>query len=297
MNVLKSIFTLGIILLCGACTSDLLDLKPRQTSDITVKELIGRMSKATDPKGKYRNCSSYLMKHRLSIMQSDTKDIFTTEIRFQAPNKMRITTFKDNRPYVVEIYNAGRCWHIDCASGKITEKTDPLQKELMRIYTQMGTPSLSAPQIFKNVSVDMYYEGNEKIYRLICDPGVEGIAPYVQYVNGQTYLQVRMDTIMYINGLEFLYINVPSDYAWYQDIRLPMQSAVTLMDDTRISKMIDFQLNPYFPPSNFLPPKRVSDRKIKRPVKAAVQKIKAKIQAKKAEKKATSKTEKKDKTK
>ena len=244
----------GLFLFC-AC-QDLLHLEPMEPADITVPELIAKMGKATDPQHRYYDCKSYLMKQTLSVMQSGAKETMSIETRFQAPDKMRITTYKDKKPTIIEIYNAGNAWRYDCATRKSTPVPKGLPTELMRIFTQMGTPSMDATKIFKNVSIDMQVQDGYRTYRLICDPGVKGIAPYVLYINGKTFLTERMETIMYINGEEYLYVNVPADYTWYEkdSIRLPATSTVKLMDTTRISKMTDFKINLDFPASEFLPP-------------------------------------------
>lgn len=244
----------GLVLLT-AC-QDLLHLDPMEPADITVPDLITKMSKATDPELRYRNCKSYLMKQTFSVMQSGSKETLSIETRFQAPDKMRLTTYRNQTPTVIQIYNAGKAWTYDCATRKTTQVPKGIPTELMRIFTQMGTPSLDATKIFKTVSIDMQIENGYKTYRLICDSGVRGIAPYVLYINAKTYLTERMETIMYINGDEYLYVNVPADYTWYENnsIRLPVTSTVKQMETTRISKMTDFKINVDFPSSDFLPP-------------------------------------------
>ena len=238
-----------------AC-QDLLHLEPMEPADITVPELISRMSKATDPEKRYHDCKSYLMRQSFSVMQSGSKEMLSIETRFQAPDKMRITTYKDRQPSVIQIYNAGKAWNYDCSTRKTTPIPPGIPTALIRIFTQMGTPSLDATKIFKTVSIDMQVENGYKTYRLICDPGIRGIAPYVFYINSRTYLTERMETIMYINGEEYLYVNIPADYTWYEDktIRLPVTSTVKQMDVTRISRMTDFKINQDFPASDFLPP-------------------------------------------
>ena len=247
--------TAPCLLLLAAC-QDLLHLEPMEPADIKVPELVAHMSQATDPELKYHNCKSYLMKQTFSVIQSGAKETMSIETRFQAPDKMRLTTYKDNRPTVIQIYNAGNAWNYDCATRRTTKIPKGLPTELMRIFTQMGTPSMDATKIFKTVSIDMEIKDGYKTYRLICDPGVKGIAPYVFYINGKTYLTEKMETIMYINGEEYLYVNVPADYTWYENnsIRLPVTSTVKQMDITRISKMTDFKINVDFPESDFLPP-------------------------------------------
>ena len=250
------------LLLLAAC-QDLLHLEPMEPADIKVPELVAHMSQATDPELKYHNCKSYLMKQTFSVIQSGAKETMSIETRFQAPNKMRLTTYKDNKPTVIQIYNAGNAWNYDCATRRTTKIPKGLPTELMRIFTQMGTPSMDATKIFKTVSIDMEIKDGYKTYRLICDPGVKGIAPYIFYINGKTYLTEKMETIMYINGEEYLYVNIPADYTWYENnsIRLPVTSTVTQMDITRISKMTDFKINIDFPESDFLPPVPFSHRK------------------------------------
>ena len=207
------------------------------------------------------------MQQTFSVMQSGAKEVLSIETRFQAPNKMRLTTYRNQKPSVIQIYNAGKAWNYDCATRTVTRIPSGIPTELMRIFTQMGTPSLDATKIFKTVSIDMKIQNGYKTYRLICNPGVTGIAPYVLYVNGENYLTERMETIMYINGGEYLYVNVPADYTWYEDnsIRLPATSTVNQMDITRISKMTDFKINVDFPDSDFQPPVPFSHRGI--PVK------------------------------
>ena len=256
------------LLLLTAC-QDLLHLEPMEPADIKVTDLVDKMGKATDPDRRYYNCKSYMMKQTFSVMQSGSKETLSIETRFQAPDKMRLTTFRNQTPTVIQVYNGGKAWSYDCATRKTTPVPKGIQTELMRIFTQMGTPSMDATKIFKTVSIDMKIENGYKTYRLICDAGVKGIAPYVFYVNGQTYLTERMETIMYINGEEYLYVNVPADYTWYENnsIRLPVTSTVKQMDITRISKMTDFKTNVDFPASDFQPPVPFSHRGI--PVKKA----------------------------
>lgn len=234
-----------------------LDLEPRMKSDLTVKELIRRMNHATDPRKEYLSCKSYRIRQNLSVIESGTKDLMSLEVCFQVPDKVRITTYRGERPTVVEIYNGGKAWSIDCGTGRVrvVPKGHPL--ELMRIYTRQATPSLDATQIFRTVKIDMDVdEKGYKTYRMICDAGVDGIAPYVYYINGQTFLQERMETIQYAGLAEYLYVSVPADYRWFGNVRLPGTSTVKIMESTRISRITAFELNVKFPDDYFLPDSR-----------------------------------------
>lgn len=183
----RYLFPVLVILFSAGCRYGALHLEKQMESDLPVKELIRRMNRATDPRKEYFSCKSYRMRQSLSVMESGTKDQMSLEVCFQAPDKVRITTFRGEKPTVVEIYNGGRAWSIDCGTGRVRKVPKGLPLELMRIYTQQATPALDATQIFRKVDVDMNVDKKGyKTYRLICDAGVDGIAPYVYYINGQT---------------------------------------------------------------------------------------------------------------
>lgn len=241
-----------LAVLCQACT-DVLNLEPQEPSDITVQELIVKMNRATDPKGAYRDSKSYIMKQALSTIKSGTKDMYSTEVKFKAPNKMRTTTFRDNRPTVADIYNNGAAWKVDCITGKST-KVSGMGLSLVEIFTQMANPALDATKIFKKVTLDMSTDKGAKTYRLICDPCKDGIAPYVFYIDGKTFLTTRFETIMYAGGEEYLYVSIPTAYEKFGDIRIPSASTVEIMDVTNISRVTEFEINVDISDSEFMPP-------------------------------------------
>lgn len=266
MNTLKRLFlpaVAAVLCFCMGCeTNELLKLVPLEPADISVEKLIQRLTEATDPQMEYHNCKSYLMKQELSVVKAGVKDVMATEVRFQAPDKMRITTFKENRPSFVEIYNGGKAWKVDCSTGKVNRVPDGMPIQLMTLFVKMGTPSLDLNEIFKNVTIEMDIRENPKVYRLICDAGIEGIAPYVYYIDSRTNLIQRFETVMYAQGEEYLYVNIPADYTRYEkDILIPATSTVTLMDTVNISRLKEFKINPVFPESDFLPPVPFSHQK------------------------------------
>ncbi len=257
-----NLMLLGIVPLlavfCPACT-DLLKLEPQEPADMTVQELVVKMNKATDPKGAYRHCKSYVMKQDLSTIRSGTMDNCSVQVKFKAPNRIRITTFREGRATIADIYNNGQAWKVDCVMGRSTKVTG-LGLALVEIFSQMANPSMDATKIFKKVTIDMSSETGRKTYRLICDPCKDGIAPYVFYIDGTTFLTTYFETIMYINESEYLYVNTPNAYEWFGEIRIPTTSTVQLMDVINNSKVTEFAINVEIPDSDFLPPVPFSHR-------------------------------------
>ncbi|OQA86964.1 MAG: hypothetical protein BWY31_01008 [Lentisphaerae bacterium ADurb.Bin242] len=290
----RSLFLSGTVLLlavfCPAC-ADLLKLEPQDPADMTVQELIVKMNQATDPKGVYRNCKSYVMKQEFSTIRSGTRDNYSLEVKFKAPNRIRITTFRGSRATIADIYNNGQAWKVDCIMGKGTKVTG-MGLSLVEIFSQMANPAMDATKIFKKVTIDMSTDTGVKMYRLICDPCKDGIAPYVFYIDGSTFLTVRLETIMYASdGEEYLYISLPTAYEWFGEFRIPTTSTVKLMDATNISKVTEFAINVDIPDSEFLPPVPFTHQA---EILQEVRKASAMISAKPAEKSASaSKKEKK----
>lgn len=252
LSVLTAVFLLALL---TACAPELMNLEPEEPSDLTVEQLVEKMRKATDPKGNYRNAKTYVMKQDLSKMRPGKKDFYATEIKFKAPNKMRTTSFRDGKAFAAVIFNGENGWNVDLLKNKSTKIPDGIGLSLVRIFTKMATPGENVTEIFKKVTIDLSYKDGTKTYRLICDPCVDGIAPYVIYVDGKTFLTKKLETIMYaVDGREYLYSAHTVKYVWVDDIHLPEASVVYSLDQTDLSKLVDFKLNVEIPDSDFNPP-------------------------------------------
>ena len=241
--------------LLTACGPTLLDLEPQEPSDLTVAQLVAKMNQATDPKGNYRNAKTYLMKQDLSSVKPGKKEYYATEVIFKAPDKMRTTTYRDGKAIAAVIFNGRQGWNVNLLKNR-SEKIKPgLPLSLVRIFTQMATPGVNVSKIFKQITIDISYKDGLKTYRLICDPGIDGIAPYIIYVDGKTFLTRKLETIMYaVDGKEYLYSANTTSYVWISDIRIAETSVVYSLEQTDISTLKEFRLNPEIPDSEFMPP-------------------------------------------
>lgn len=82
-----------------------------------------------------------------------------------------------------------------------------------------------------------------------------GIAPYIIYVDGRTFLTKKLETIMYaVDGKEYLYSANTMSYVWIDDIRIARTSVVYSLNQTDISTLKEFKLNLDIPDSEFVPP-------------------------------------------
>ena len=88
--------------------------------------------------------------------------------------------------------------------------------------------------------------------RLICRVDDPGIAPYVFYIDAETYLTRKLETILYTQGGgRSLYTAISEDYAWFSGVKMAKKLLVTVGGKTDVTRIVSFVLNPDLPDSDF----------------------------------------------
>ncbi len=248
------------LLLLAACESvsneELLDITPGMPSDITLEQLIEKMQKATDPEKVYRNAKSYALIQDVESVDGKTRTNYSTEVLFKAPGFIRQTSKKNGKPMTTIIYRMGEAWYINPKNQKAVQVTGK-DLNLIRAFTRMLNPGMTVKDIFQSIDLDICVRDNTRYYRMVCRLDDPEIAPYVFYVDMQTCLTRRLETVIYYGGDDSsLYVAISEDYRWYDKVRMPARSLITANDKTDISKIISFQLNPEISNSVFELPKK-----------------------------------------
>ena len=234
-----------------------LDLEPRETSDLSVIQLINKQNKAADPNRVWRRADSYYMRLKVTLTGKDTKDYFGSEVWYQHPKCFRLATSKNGEVQKVLIYNDGRVWNVNPRTNHSVELSpDSLEYCLFLNTVRMGTPSMNYTDIFRRISVDMYTEDGVRHYRMICMSDDERIQPYIFYYNGNTFLQEKLETVNIISssGAAILYTSRIEQYITFDGIKLPARTIVETGDVVQVSELQDVVLNQAYPESLFLPP-------------------------------------------
>lgn len=234
-----------------------LDLEPRETSDLSVVQLIQRQNKATDPQRKWRRVDSYYMRLKVSLTEKDTKDYYGSEIWYQHPKCFKLATSRNGVVQKILIYNDGRIWSVNPRTNHSRElKMESLEYCLFLNTVRMGTPYMDYTDIFRRISVDMFMEEGVRYYRMICMSDDKRIQPYIFYYNGNTFLQEKLETVNVISssGASILYSSTIQKYTQVNGIKLPAVTLVKSGRVTQISELQEIQMNKIYPESDFLPP-------------------------------------------
>lgn len=241
---------------CSMMDEDLLDLTGGEPSDLSVAELCGKMQKANDPEKIYANAKTYKMVQEVeSTDASRSKDYFSTEIFFKTPDQVKQISLRNGKTFSTFIYNNGKAWYVDGEKAKLVPPGMGLN--LITAFSRMLKPGNNFAAIFQDVRIDVKYESGKKYYRLICRVADPKIAPYVFYVDGETFLTRKLETVLYGddgNGRKFLYTAISEDYQWFSKVRIARRSLITVAGKTDESKLVSFVINPEIPDSEFLPP-------------------------------------------
>ena len=237
--------------------------QPVQASDMSSSQLIDAMQKAMDPQKKFFNAEKYIMKQRtVSEHEEESRritQVYLTEIRYAKPDSIRWTHFRDGIPFLISLCKNGEAWNINPENRKYTKLPEGLGLNLFRTSTAMLNPSKTYLDIFKSVEIASVYEDGRRCYRLVCQAFDEEIAPYVVYVDAETFLTRKLETIIYGNdGSQSLYTSIPREYTWYENnsIRMPAVTVVKTSQGQDVTTITDFHINPNLPDSDFELPER-----------------------------------------
>ncbi len=267
---LKCLFAAAIVLICGCETWNegfidwnmnledpniLLNLtEPQEEADLTVTQLLKRMREAADPKGVWYNSQSYILRQTAVTQEkrgfSTVERYYVTEIKYRQPEQMRQTSYEDGKPFQTLLYRDNKAWVID-RKGNAAEYTGEGMK-LFRNYIGFADPKASEQTLFSSIALGVVYENERRVYRMICRTADSQIPPYVTYVDAETFLPIRMETILIKGSEQKLYRAEPQDYKWISDFKTATTTIVTIGDDESMEyHTTELLINPDIPDSEF----------------------------------------------
>lgn len=243
-----------LVLLSTACETltydQMLELTPPdEEADLTVSQVIERVREATDPKGVYLNCKGYILRQTAITKEKRGRSVVdhyvVTEKKFRQPCQMRQTSYQNGEAIQTLLFKDGKAWVIN-KKGK-AEIYEGRGMELFKNYIGFSDPKASEQTLFSSVELGVVYLDGVRTYRMICRTNNPELPPYVEYINAETFLQVRLETIITTNdGRELRYRAEPMDYRWVDNVRLPAVTLVTMGDGdiTEEYETTEFIINP-----------------------------------------------------
>ena len=277
---LSSVFLLVCCAILSACQLSDAEIEvmlglndPGEPADLTVEQLIKHMEAATDPEGNFKNSKSYIL--RQVIVEESQKDVddnpftqrtrtsvdqYETEIKFRKPDFQRQISYRNGEPFASLLYKGGRAWTIDPKKGKATEITGH-QLRLFHIFNSFSHPNNNLEDVFSTIDISTVYINGARHYRVVCRADDVEIAPYVMYVNANTFITTKMETILYTDGgEEFLYVAQPDRFEKRSGVVMPTITKTTIGEDRHeVILLREFELNVTFSDDVF----QVPENKIK----------------------------------
>lgn len=233
---------------------------PGEPADLTVDQLILHMEAATDPEGKFKNAKSYIL--RQVIVEESQKDVdenpfsqrtkttvdqYETEIKFRKPDFERQISYRNGEPFTSLLFKEGRAWTIDPKKSKATEITGH-QLRLFHVFNSFSHPNKNLEDVFSTIEISTVYLNAARHYRVVCRAADVEIAPYVMYVNANTYITSKMETILYTDdGQEFLYVAYPGNFEKRSGVLMPTITKTIIGEDRHeVVLLKEFELNVTF---------------------------------------------------
>ena len=256
LRLVSCTFLFGLLFSTVSCSlfhEDLLDLENGEGADISVEELYKRMTAATDPKGLYAKAKTYkLVQEVESVSEQKSRDFYNTVVLFKDPDFIKQVSIKNGKAFMMILYKNGEAWYINPVNMKNQKIPNGTPLNLVKAFTGMLKPGNQYNQIFKTVDIDVNYQAGKKYYRLICRVDDPGIAPYVFYIDAETYLTRSLETILYTQGGgRSLYTAISEDYAWFSGVKMAKKTLVTVGGKTDVTRIVSFVLNPELPDADF----------------------------------------------
>ncbi len=251
-GVMLAAFAVGLA--PSGCQLDEAELPPGEESDLTVDQLIAKMSEATDPEGKFKHATSYILKQKVEDIKKTDSDEYSLEIKYKSPDFMKFTSLKKGKPFSVLIFDGNRAWNLDPVTGKSSEVAAGTNMNLVKTFAALTKPGSTIKAVFENVDIDIVKneESDRKFYRLICRVKDKNIAPYTILVGHEDFLTKSFETVLYGgDGSQSKYLSQTSKYAWMHGIRMATETTVQTGGETVHSTVASFILNPEIPDSEF----------------------------------------------
>lgn len=233
---------------------------PGEPADLTVEQLIKHMEAATDPEGNFKNAKSYILRQVIveeSQVDADDNpftqrmktsvDQYESEIKYRKPDFERQVSYRNGEPFNILLFKNGRAWTIDPKKNKATEITGH-QLRLFHVFNSFSHPNNNLEDVFSSIEISTVYLHSARHYRVVCRVDDIEIAPYVMYVNANTYITSKMETILYTDdGQELLYVALPDRFEKRSGVLMPTITKTTIGEDRHeVILLREFDLNVTF---------------------------------------------------
>lgn len=268
---------------CGCAYLEELENEPSEdtnAADITVKELSAKTEKAADPKGVFEKCHSYILRQEMSGEDNNGASYTRmVEIKFKLPRYLKTTTYMNDKPVLIVIFDGKKAISVNCETDQVTE-IKGRSYELIEVLADLGHPSSTMTSVFPKVNlseVSINALVPVKYYKAVCYSKYEDLPPITFYIGKDNFLTKKLETTRFTTGGSYKYISETEKYSQYDSVWVASESKVTAGDSTFTYKIVDYKMNIDIPDSEFEVPTPWYLQNIKKDKSAGQSKEKAPV--------------------
>lgn len=243
-----------IAAVCGAAALFFAGCAPKyvlSNSDLTVKELEQKMSRALDPKGRFAKAQRFIQRFEVKTstgwLEPPTEEF--VEVKFAAPGNFKVTTSDDKGVHYGYIFNETGGYMIDYRK----KSARPLQPQTfahLRTMREIADPVMDLSTVFKFIDIKRGSDGENQFYILNCKTTPDS-NPLEFVISADTCRLHSLSGKIKIGSAVLDYSSRVVNYSLVEGMRVAeLTESVTNGIKTQ-SKLIYFKLDPYFAPDEF----------------------------------------------
>ncbi len=244
-RMIISLFSIVCTALGGGC--QMFSSAEEQPVNITLAVLQEKMQKAMDPNGLYRKSKSYVQRQMLIVKKDwENEKGYIIETKYKRPDKLKLTTWEDNKPSTSIIFNGKNAWRVNYKEKK-RNLISGVQLKKMKVLFALGRPGGTYQQIFKEVKLAETELDEQAYYKLTCISKFEGAPPLIIYVGKNNFLTKRIDIPPNITS-------TIDKYGLYDGVIIAEQTTDVSDGCKSRYKLIMYKLNVDIDDKEFFPP-------------------------------------------
>ncbi|MDD5728958.1 MAG: hypothetical protein PHV59_10380 [Victivallales bacterium] len=215
---------------------------PGSTHKMTLKALLDKMEKATDPYGKAKSWKSTLTRTEMTVPMQQLK--LAVNILCKYPDKSKLVMTMPGIPKITEVCNGKRAWKETAGLG-IQEKTG-IQLDFAKFQCRKNNPAIKLTELYAKVTLDpqLYQLDGFTCYKLICElPPEFKIAPTRMFIDTKEFLpRCAIENQLTDMGI----IPVKMDFSAFRSlagIKMPTKVSSTMMGLQMHVTVLSFEVN------------------------------------------------------
>jgi hypothetical protein len=262
LNRLFYMVACGVLVSFMGCQSS--DIK----SDLSLDEVITRWHKTTDPNGILKKCNGYIIQQEATVKDENKDDVkIVTVIYYKSPSTFKTVQFKNGKIFR-KLYVVGKKAYAFSPKLQKLKELKGRSLNLVRIYTAVGDPKVDIRDLFKNVTLSLVQENEMEnsrtakyYYKLVCDTGIPDVPGYTIYIDRDTFLTYKMETVKMTARGNYKYISFIKKYGVLDSgVRYALETENISGNIKTIFYVTNYEINPMFRKDEFKLPEPWFDK-------------------------------------